>query len=69
MEPIFVHHGGDRRDLGDLVADRLGVITGQGVAAPAAPGRLALEDLAELLGWDEWTGLALLAGLPTPLLA
>jgi hypothetical protein len=50
MEPIFVHRGKDRRDLGDPVADRLGVITGQGVAAPAASGRLALEDLAELPG-------------------
>jgi hypothetical protein len=50
MEPVFIHDGGDRRHLGDLVPDRLGVIYGQGVLAPSAAGRLAVDDLAELLG-------------------
>lgn len=69
MEPVLVHHGGDRRHLGDLMPDRLEVITGQGVLAPSASERLALEDLAELFGRHERTGLAPMAGLPAPLLA
>ena len=64
MESVFVHHGEDRRHLGDLVSDRLGVITGQGIAAPAASGRLAVDDLADLLGGYERAGLAMMAGLP-----
>ena len=36
MEPVFVHHGQDRRHFGDLMPDRFGVLTGEGVAAPAA---------------------------------
>jgi hypothetical protein len=50
MEPVFVHHGQDRRHLGDLMSDRLGVVAEQLVAAPAALLWLALDDLAELLG-------------------
>ena len=69
MEAIFVHHGEDGRHFGDLVADRFGVITGECIAAPAASGRLAVEDLAELLRGYERAGLATMAGLPTPLLA
>ena len=69
MESIFIHHGQDGRHFGDLVADRFGVIPGEGIAAPAASGRLTVEDLAELLGGDEWAGLARMAGLATPLLA
>src|SRR4051794_39585814 len=69
MEPIFIHHGQDGRQFGDLVADRFGVIAGEGIAAPAASGRLTVDDLAELLGGDEWAGLAMMAGLPAPLLA
>jgi hypothetical protein len=67
MEPVFVHHGEDGRHLGDLVSDRLGVITGEGIAAPAASGRLAVDDLADLLGGYERAGLARMAGLPAPL--
>jgi hypothetical protein len=36
MEPILVHHGADRRHLGDLMPERLGIVTGEGFAAPAA---------------------------------
>src|SRR5258707_1211283 len=57
MESVFVHHGEDRRHFGDLVADRLGGITGQGIVAPAASGRLAVENLAGLFGGGEWGGL------------
>jgi hypothetical protein len=69
MEPIFIDHGQDGRHFGDLVADRVRVIAGEGIAAPAALGRLTVDDLAELLGGYEWAGLAMMAGLPTPLLA
>ena len=69
MEPVLVHHGPDRRHLGDLMPDRLGVVAGEGVAAPAALRRLALDDLAELLGRDQGAGMAMMAGLPAPLLA
>jgi hypothetical protein len=69
MEPVFVHHGSDRRHFGDLVSDRLGVVAEQLVAAPAALRWLALDDLAELLGTDQGAGLTGMAGLPAPLLA
>ena len=36
MEPILRDDGLDRRDLGDLMAQRLGVLTGQVVAAASA---------------------------------
>ena len=69
MEPVLVHHRLDRRHLGDLVPERLGVVAVQGVAAPAAVRRLALDDLAELLGRDQRPGVTAMAGLPAPLLA
>ena len=69
MGPVLVHHGGDRRHLGDLMSDRPGVITGKSVLAPSASERLAVDGLPELLGRYERTGLTLMAGLPAPLLA
>ena len=69
MEPVFVHDGEDRRQFGDLMPERLGVIPGEGVAAPATSGRFAVDDLAELLRRDQGAGMATMAGLPTPLLA
>ena len=69
MEPVLVHHGADRRQLGDLMPERFGVVTGEGVAAPAAFRRLALDDLADLLGRDQGAGMASMSGLPAPLLA
>lgn len=68
MEPVFVHHGGNRRHLGDLMSERLGVLTGQGVTAPAAFRRLAVDDLSELLGRDQGSGVVTMAGLSAPLL-
>jgi hypothetical protein len=68
MEPVFVHHGPDGRHFGDLVSDRLGVVAEQLVAAPAALLRLALDDLAELLGRDQGSGMVAMAGLSAPLL-
>jgi hypothetical protein len=49
MEPVLVDHGDDRRQFGDLMSERFRVITGEGIAAPAALRRLALDDLADLL--------------------
>jgi hypothetical protein len=69
MEPVLVHRRPDRRQFGDLVSDRLGVIALQRLVAPAAFGRLAVDDVAELLGGYERAGLAMMAGLPAPLLA
>lgn len=53
MEPVFVHRRLDRRHLGDLVSDRFGVVALQLLVAPAALGRLAVDDLADLLGGYE----------------
>ena len=69
MEPILVHHREDRRQLGDLMPERLGIIAGEGVAAPAALRRLALDDLADCLGRDQGAGMTSMAGLAAPLLA
>ena len=69
MEPVLVDHGADRRHLGDLMPERLGVVTGEGVAAPAALRRPALDDLAEPLGRDQRADVTTMAGLAAPLLA
>jgi hypothetical protein len=69
MEPVFIHRRPDRRQLGDLVSDRFGVVAVQLLVAPTAFRRLAVDDLAKLLGWYEWSSLAMMAGLATPLLA
>ena len=62
-------HGADRRQFGDLMSDRFGVIPGEGVAAPSAFGRLAVDDLADLLGRDQGASMTSMSGLPAPLLA
>jgi hypothetical protein len=69
MESILVHRRPDWWQFGDLVSDRLGVVALQRLVAPAAFGRLAVDDVPELLGRDKRTGLTLMAGLPAPLLA
>ena len=69
MEPILVDYRPDRRHFGHLVSDRLGVVAMQLVAAPPALGRLALEDLPELLGRDQGSGLVAMARLAAPLLS
>jgi hypothetical protein len=56
MEPVFVHRQPDRWDFGDLMSDRLGIVALRHLVAPAALGRLAVDDVAELLGGDEWAG-------------
>ena len=69
MEPVLIHHRADRRQFGDLMPERLRVITGQGTPAPSAFGRLALDDPADLFGRDQGAGVSAMAGLPAPLLA
>ena len=66
---VFVHHGLYGGHFGDLVPDRLGVVALQHLVAPPAFGRLAVDDVAELLGRYKRTGLAAMAGLTAPLLA
>jgi hypothetical protein len=52
MEPVFVHRRLDRRHLGDLVPQRLGIIALEVEATAAATRRPALDDLPDLLGRD-----------------
>jgi hypothetical protein len=69
MEPVLVDHGVDRRQLGDLMPERLGVITGHSGAAPAALWWLTVDDLADLLGRDQRADVTAVAGLTASLLA
>jgi hypothetical protein len=69
MEPVLIDDRLDRRHFGDLVPDRFGVVAVQLVTAPAASLRLALDDLAELFGRDQGSGVVATTRLPAPLLA
>ena len=69
MEPVLIDDRDDRRQLGDLMPERLGIVTGEGVAAPPALRRLALDDLADSLGRDQGAGMTSMARLAAPLLA
>ena len=69
MEAVLVHRRLDRRHLGDLVPQRLGVVAVEIVAAATATRRLALEDLPESFGRDQSPGVMAMAGLPAPLAA
>jgi hypothetical protein len=69
MEPILRDDGLDRRDLGDLMEQRLGVLTGQVMAAAAAVRRPTVEDLVDLLWGDQDPGVTAMAGLSAPSLA
>ncbi len=68
MEPVLVDHRLDRRHFGDLMADRLGVVAVERLAAGPAHGGLALEDLTELIRRDQGPGLAAMSGLAASLL-
>ena len=67
VESVFVDIGADRRDLGDLVPHRIGVVPLEGRAAAPAMRRPNLEGLADLLGWYEGPGVPPVAGLATTL--
>ena len=64
MESVFIDIGADRRDLGDLVPHRFGVVPPEDRAAALAVRRLDLEGLADLLGWDECRVCRLWPGWP-----
>jgi hypothetical protein len=63
VEAVFIDVGSDGWDLGDLVPNRLGVFSLQCAATACAVGRLDLEDLSNLLGWDQGSGVPLMVGL------
>jgi hypothetical protein len=68
MESILRDHWLDRRDLGDLMKQGLGILTDQAMATPSAVRGLADDGLMDLLGRDQWPAVAAMAGLsPTPL--
>jgi hypothetical protein len=65
VEAILIDIGADRRDLGDLVPDRIRILAFEPGTAAAAPGRLDLECFADLMGRDERAGVSLVTGLPS----
>src|SRR5690606_1166472 len=67
VEPALVHRRLDRRDLGDLMPQRLGVLAVEVVAAAAARRRLAVDDLPEPLRRDQGPAAVAVAGLAAPL--
>ena len=66
MEPVLDHVGPDLGQLGDLMADRLGVGAPQGPTAAAARRRLAVDDRRQPLGRDQRAGVPPVPGLPAP---
>ena len=69
MEPIFVDDRLDLGQFGDLMDQGFGIVTGESTATSATGGRLAVERLVDLLGWDQGAvGLAM-PGLPAAFLA
>jgi hypothetical protein len=69
VEPVLIDHRPDRRHFGDLMPNRFGIVTGEGVAASAAGRRPTLDDLPELLGRDQGADVSAVPGLPASLLA
>ena len=69
MEAVFIHGREDRRQFGDLMAERIGIISGEVLAALPASWRLALDALTDVLGRDQGPDMTNMPGLPAPLLA
>jgi len=69
VEAILDDVGADLGDLGDLVADRIGIGPLKVMAAVAAGLRLAVNRPGQLLGRDQLSGVSPVAGLAAPLLA
>ena len=60
MEPILIDDRLDPGQFGDLMDQRFGVVAGESMTTSATGGRLAVERLADLLGWDQGAlGLAM----------
>ena len=68
MKPVLIDDRPRRRQFGDLVAERFGVIAVKDIATPAATGRPARDDLPEWLGRDQGPGVMAMTGLPAPFL-
>ncbi len=66
MEAVLDDLGADLGEFGDLMAEGLGVVAVEGVAAPRAGVRLDLDGAGQPLGWDQLTRMTLVAGLATP---
>jgi hypothetical protein len=67
VEAVFIDVGTDRRDLGDLVSHRIGIFSLERGATALAVLQLDLEGLSELLGRNERSVVAIVAGLTAPL--
>ena len=69
MELVLDDCGADGRDLGDLMADGLGVVAVEMAATSGAGGGLAGEGVGELFGWHQGSCGAFVSGLAARLLA
>ena len=69
VKPILRDHRLDRRDLGDLMKQGLGILTGQAVATTSAVRGLAVEGLVDVFGGDQGPGVTAMAGLSSAPLA
>jgi hypothetical protein len=65
VEAEVIDLGTDRRNLDDLVSQRVEVFSLERGATAFAVRRLDLEGLGELLGRDQYSGVARVAGLAT----
>jgi hypothetical protein len=67
MEPVFVDHGFDLGQFGDLMDQGRRIVTGQDMATAAAIGGPALGDRTDLLGGDQATLCPAMSRLAAPL--
>ena len=65
---VLVHLGEHWRQFGDLMPERVGIVSVEVVATASALGRLAHDDLAKLFRRDQSTDTTAMTGLPSPLL-
>jgi hypothetical protein len=63
VESVFIDVGANRRDLGDLMSQRVDVFALEEGTTASTVRRLDLEGLSELLGRDQRPGVALVSGL------
>ena len=66
VEAVLDDLGADLGEFGDLMADGLGVVAVEGVAAAGAGLGLDLDGAGQLLGGDQLARMTLVAGLATP---
>ena len=68
VEPILVNDRLDPGQFGDLMDQGFGVVAGEFMTTAAAGVRLALEGLADLLGWYQGSPCLAMSRLPTAFL-